>query len=463
MPILRAGSKVGTRSADARSKRPTDSALKQQRLWSWRPVLSPRVAIATFLAFGVAFIAIGIPVLISAAGVVEVTSVDYADSSVCSSNPCEFELEVTERLVAPVYMYYRLTNYYQNHRLYVRDRDDPQLIGQSGLDQSLLPGCTAATSTQGSEAEFRRLVNGETAGEGGFGWSGVDAMENVISPCGRVASSVFNDTLTLLKPGGTEVSQSSKGIAWATDVEFKFHNAADGSTGTNFAQFAFERNQPCAEFGEGVPTTLSGPVKLDADGRYNGMLPADWIDECVAKNADAERAPGGAGANIGWCFPGSGMCVEDEHFIVWMRTAGQANFRKLYATIDEDLEPGTYTVRVSNGVDAGGGYKKYSYDKAPTASCDSLTAPAEQAPEEPCVIEEAMEGLYNTSVFGGTKKVVLSELMWLGGKNTVLGVAFVAAGALWLALGAAFLIKDRLSPRPLGSAPFLAPPPSASA
>lgn len=232
------------------------------------------------------------------------------------------------------------------------------------------------------------------------------ASQNVISPCGRVASSVFNDTLTLLKPGGTEeVSQSSKGIAWATDVEFKFHNAADGSTGTNFAQFAFERNQPCAEFGEGVPTTLSGPVKLDADGRYNGMLPADWIDECVAKNADAERAPGGAGANIGWCFPGSGMCVEDEHFIVWMRTAGQANFRKLYATIDEDLEPGTYTVRVSNGVDAGGGYKKYSYDKAPTASCDSLTAPAEQAPEEPCVIEEAMEGLYNTSVFGGTKKV----------------------------------------------------------
>ena len=62
-------------------------------------------------------------------------------------------------------------------------------------------------------------------------------------------------------------------------------------------------------------------------------------------------------------------------------------------------------MRVSNGVDAGGGYKKYSYDKAPTASCDSLTAPAEQAPEEPCVIEEAMEGLYNTSVFGGTKKV----------------------------------------------------------
>ena len=147
----------------------------------------------------------------------------------------------------------------------MRDRDDPQLIGQSGLDQSLLPGCDAATSTQGSEAEFRRLVNGATAGDGGFGWSGVDAMEatpllspslppslllslppsprrshrrlptfgcasqNVISPCGRVASSVFNDTLTLLKPGGTEeVSQSSKGIAWATDVEFKFHNAADG-------------------------------------------------------------------------------------------------------------------------------------------------------------------------------------------------------------------------------------------
>ena len=36
--------------------------------------------------------------------------------------------------------------------------------------------------------------------------------------------------------------------------------------------------------------------------------------------------------------------VEDEHFIVWMRTAAFPSFRKLWGKIDEDLKKGTYTV-----------------------------------------------------------------------------------------------------------------------
>jgi hypothetical protein len=37
-----------------------------------------------------------------------------------------------------------------------------------------------------------------------------------------------------------------------------------------------------------------------------------------------------------------------EHFIVWMRTAGLPNFRKLWGRIDEGLEPGTYNLYVNN-------------------------------------------------------------------------------------------------------------------
>lgn len=37
-----------------------------------------------------------------------------------------------------------------------------------------------------------------------------------------------------------------------------------------------------------------------------------------------------------------------EHFMVWMRTSGLPNFRKLWAHIDVDLEPGTYIVNVAN-------------------------------------------------------------------------------------------------------------------
>lgn len=40
--------------------------------------------------------------------------------------------------------------------------------------------------------------------------------------------------------------------------------------------------------------------------------------------------------------------MEDEHFIVWMRTAGLPTFRKLWGRIEQDLQPGTYSVSISN-------------------------------------------------------------------------------------------------------------------
>jgi len=40
-------------------------------------------------------------------------------------------------------------------------------------------------------------------------------------------------------------------------------------------------------------------------------------------------------------FPPSHQGVTNEHFIVWMRTAGLPTFRKLYGKIDQDLPAGT--------------------------------------------------------------------------------------------------------------------------
>jgi len=122
--------------------------------------------------------------------------------------------------------------------------------------------------------------------------------------------------------------------------------------------------------------------------------------------------------------------MEDEHFIVWMRTAGLPTFRKLYAKIDTKLEKDShYRVQIWNG---------YSNDpvwlESQGVGCSGTDASCNGT-------------LYPVHTFHGDKYVVLSTTAWIGGKNQFLGIAYVVVGAICLALALAFFIKDRVSPR----------------
>ncbi|KNC50358.1 uncharacterized protein AMSG_12017 [Thecamonas trahens ATCC 50062] len=54
---------------------------------------------------------------------------------------------------APVYVYYELTNYYQNHRRYVKSRNDAQLRGEPPTSFSKLEDCTPRISASGDESD----------------------------------------------------------------------------------------------------------------------------------------------------------------------------------------------------------------------------------------------------------------------------------------------------------------------
>lgn len=119
---------------------------------------------------------------------------------------CRVTFTLTQNVSAPVFLYYGLSRFYQNHRRYVKSRDDHQLEGDSySKIEDLNKNCEP----------FRTK----------------DKL--MIAPCGAIANSFFTDTFTLyLLESPNFVSSNKKvsiqllrtGIAWPTDKQYKFKN-----------------------------------------------------------------------------------------------------------------------------------------------------------------------------------------------------------------------------------------------
>lgn len=111
------------------------------------------------------------------------------DSSI--SKNCTLEAKVLEYMRAPIYVYYELENFYQNHRRYVKSRSDKQLrFGAKYTADSCSP----------------------------VEW---DNNGSPIVPCGLIAWSLFNDTYGFTR-GSKEIKVNRKNISWKSDREHKF-------------------------------------------------------------------------------------------------------------------------------------------------------------------------------------------------------------------------------------------------
>ncbi len=77
----------------------------------------------------------------------------------------------------------------------MKSRDDNQLLGE--FDQTPSPDCTPFGQTD----DKRTIV-----------------------PCGAIANSLFNDTLTIISDSDGKVPLLNTGIAWPSDKEIKFRN-----------------------------------------------------------------------------------------------------------------------------------------------------------------------------------------------------------------------------------------------
>ncbi|KAL1096690.1 hypothetical protein V6Z11_D06G240000 [Gossypium hirsutum] len=177
----------------------------QQSLPACKPVLTPGWVIAIFLFMGVIFIPVGLITLRASHCVVEIVDrydidcvpepsrmdkVSYIQDDSIPKN-CSHFMKVHKYMKAPIYIYYQLDNYYQNHRRYVKSRSDKQLLdGQKYHDTS---------SCQPVESNNNRPI----------------------VPCGLIAWSLFNDTFEFIREGA-ELKVNRKNIAWKSDRGHKF-------------------------------------------------------------------------------------------------------------------------------------------------------------------------------------------------------------------------------------------------
>ena len=285
----------------AESKKPKDTDFIQQRLKAYQPVHTIEATIGTLLGCSLLFLVFGVVLYSQASSVVE-TRVPYHE---CDNSTCTVSLVIEGKMKKPIFVYYELHNFYQNHRLFAKSRSYPQLRGEDVAAADLESTCTE--NTYGDSLYEREYINGEHI-----------ADNAIANPCGLFARAMFNDTFKLTDPDSRTIEIDETEISWPSDTKY-----------------LFERNEHYKD--------------------------TQWWD------------------------------VDDEHFVVWMRTAVTRGFRKLWGrvvnTVDKDgndngaLAPGKYSVEIENN--------------------------------------------YNVSAWKGEKYIVLTNANSLGGQNYSLGMIFV--------------------------------------
>jgi len=198
------------------------SNFKQQTLPAWRPIPSFRSTMITFTVFGIIFLGLGILLYVMSDQISEKV-VQYDDLDICKKNiygTCQVEIEIKEKILAPVYVYYQLDNFYQNHRRYVKSRSFKQLQGNY-LPVSDLGDCDPIKTIKDLRPQIYQYADKKT------NFTAADDGYPAV-PCGLVAKSVFNDTYELrMKGATTNVVINEKDIAWESDKKYKFKNLGD--------------------------------------------------------------------------------------------------------------------------------------------------------------------------------------------------------------------------------------------
>lgn len=219
-----------------RNRRPPENSFSQQRLKAVNPVFTAATVIPLLIILGIIFVPIGGAMWLAAHRIQDVT-IDYSHCETNASpdhwspipdeyvryrykdqpavttaqwkletddtqqfederNVCKIQFHVPHRVKGPLYFFYRLENFYQNHRRYAKSLSEDQIQGHAASVNDI-------KNTVGLNCEPLSL----------------NSDGKRIYPCGLIANSMFNDTflstLEAVNGSSTSYNMTNKGIAWS--------------------------------------------------------------------------------------------------------------------------------------------------------------------------------------------------------------------------------------------------------
>ena len=192
-----------------KSKKPKNTAAYQQRVPAWQPIYTAGTVVTTFFFIGIAFIPIGIG-LLSISDTIMEKVISYTD---CKNEEgrlckdiiinqkahdrdciCNISFTIDDDWKGNTFIFYALTNFFQNHRRYLRSLSEPQLVGElqpkewGNINKTCGPPYSYCNETD------KTCCNGAS----GDGFCGNMVKNNTpFFPCGAIANSMFSDVVSL--------------------------------------------------------------------------------------------------------------------------------------------------------------------------------------------------------------------------------------------------------------------------
>ena len=189
--------------------------LLRQELKDKTPIGTPNCIIFNHIVFIIIFVTIA-ALILSTNSKKNFIEINYTD---CVLNKkCEIEFYIDKNLVSPIYVYYKLENFYSNHIDYVKSKNYLQLRGEKISDKKIDSSCKYMSRNEDhfiddTEDQILSYAN-KTMNK-----------TSIMNPCGLIANSIFTDKFELYNIDEKKyIKIEEKEITLKIDREKNFKN-----------------------------------------------------------------------------------------------------------------------------------------------------------------------------------------------------------------------------------------------